>query len=251
MERMREKLHSRTGASMLIALLFFLTAMTVGAVVLASASANAGRGRENRQDQQSYLAVASAAELVKEDIAGRPGTAFTASYQKVVTEYSETWTDAEGNSHTRYWTKTDYREGTAPNVENGKLLEAAESDLGKLYYSVIWNPEIEGNWSGSVPESVPPESMQYSLKFSGDAGTGLPEVTGTLTVVKEEADAKNRSRYTVFVTLEDADGKNPMTLTFPAEAKRATSTQGGNPTITTYTTTVTWDDPQVTRGAES
>ena len=250
MERVREKLHSRTGASLLIALLFFLVAMTVGAVVLTAASANAGRIQKNRQEQQNYLAVASAAELVKEDIAGRPGTAFTASYQKVVTEYSETWTDAEGKSHTRYRTETYYREGTAPSVGNGKLLEAARSDLGKLYYSVIWNPEIWGNWSGSVPEKVPPERIQYSLKLSGDAGAGLPEVTGTLTVIKEEADAKNRSRYTVLVTLQDEDGKNPMTLTFPAEVKRATSTQGGNPTITTYTTTVTWSDPQVTRGAE-
>ena len=144
MERVREKLHSRTGASLLIALLFFLVAMTVGAVVLTAASANAGRIQKNRQEQQNYLAVASAAELVKEDIAGRPGTAFTASYQKVVTEYSETWTDAEGKSHTRYWTETYYREGTAPSVGNGKLLEAARSDLGKLYYSVIWNPEIGG-----------------------------------------------------------------------------------------------------------
>ena len=68
MERIRGKLHSRTGASMLIALLFFLVAMTVGAVVLTAASANAGRVKRNRQEQQNYLAVASAAGLLREDI---------------------------------------------------------------------------------------------------------------------------------------------------------------------------------------
>ena len=70
MERVREKLHSRTGASLLIALLFFLVAMTVGAVVLTAASANAGRIQNNRQEQQNYLAVASAAAM--EAAAWRP-----------------------------------------------------------------------------------------------------------------------------------------------------------------------------------
>ena len=53
MERVREKLHSRTGASLLIALLFFLVAMTVGAVVLTAASANAGRIQKSRREQHS------------------------------------------------------------------------------------------------------------------------------------------------------------------------------------------------------
>ena len=86
MERVREKLHSRTGASLLIALLFFLVAMTVGAVVLTAASANAGRVQKSRQEQQNYLAVASAAELVKEDFVGSPGGSFTDGYRKIVTE---------------------------------------------------------------------------------------------------------------------------------------------------------------------
>ena len=119
MERVRGKLHSRTGASMLIALLFFLVAMTVGAVVLTAASANAGRVTRNRQEQQNYLAVASAAELVKEDIAGAPEAAFTASYDKVVTEYSETWTDDEGNSHTSYKTVTTYQT-KEPKIEESR-----------------------------------------------------------------------------------------------------------------------------------
>lgn len=249
MERIRGKLHSRTGASMLIALLFFLVVMTVGVVVLTAASANAGRVKRNRDEQQKYLAVASAAEMVKEDIVGELRAEFEVAYAKEDKECcEESEPDENGIRHIRYWIETTYRAEKAPTIKNSKLLKMAESDLGELYYSIVWNSEIGRPWVGNEPE-ITPGPMEYSLRFSENTEKNFPEVTGMLKINKEPSDEKNRSRYTIVVTLAAEDGTNAVTMTFPAEVKKKTSSQGGNPTITIYTTTVKWDNPQIIKGA--
>ena len=63
-----KKLKSEKGASSIVALLFFLVAMMVGSVVLASASANAGRASHALKDQQEYYAVESAIDLIRGEI---------------------------------------------------------------------------------------------------------------------------------------------------------------------------------------
>lgn len=58
------------GASMLIALLVFLIAALSGTVALTMASSNAGRYTHERQDQQPYLSVVSAAKLIVNRLEG-------------------------------------------------------------------------------------------------------------------------------------------------------------------------------------
>lgn len=81
MKRMRAKLNSQNGASILIALVFLLLCLTVGSVVLTAATANAGRLRSQRRAQQDYQTVSSAALLVRGQLSG---TSFSA--QTVVTD---------------------------------------------------------------------------------------------------------------------------------------------------------------------
>lgn len=68
MKRMREKLHSRRGLTILMALLFFLVCMLVAASVLMAAVSNAGKLRSNYEQQQKYLALSSAIRLVSGQI---------------------------------------------------------------------------------------------------------------------------------------------------------------------------------------
>ncbi|NCB62072.1 MAG: hypothetical protein EOM52_00410 [Clostridia bacterium] len=68
--RIRAKLHSSSGASMAIALLFLLLCLTVGAVVLTAAASNAGRMSHSRESQQDYLTVSSAARLLRDELEG-------------------------------------------------------------------------------------------------------------------------------------------------------------------------------------
>ena len=64
MNRLKEKLRSEGGASLLIALLVFLLCVLVAATVLAAAVSNAGRARSNRAEQQRYQTLSSAMRLI-------------------------------------------------------------------------------------------------------------------------------------------------------------------------------------------
>lgn len=63
-----KKLRSDSGATVLMALLLVLAAAVVSAVILTAATGAARRLRSDRQAQQDYLAVSSAAELIRDSI---------------------------------------------------------------------------------------------------------------------------------------------------------------------------------------
>ena len=91
MDRAARKLHSDRGASMLLALVFLLICVTVGSSVLMAAASNGGRARSDRQEQQIYLALSSALELVADDLRGAVYTGkvtYTAATDDGVTVYS-------------------------------------------------------------------------------------------------------------------------------------------------------------------
>ena len=69
MKRMVEKLNNTHGASILFALLVFLLCAFAGAAALTAAAANAGRFSHAERDQQQYLSVVSAADLLLEELA--------------------------------------------------------------------------------------------------------------------------------------------------------------------------------------
>lgn len=85
MRKIREKLCSESGASILLALLFFLLCAMVGASVLMAAASNAGKSRSNREEQQKYLTLSSALQLVCDELTAAE---YTAKY-----EYSHIYHD--------------------------------------------------------------------------------------------------------------------------------------------------------------
>lgn len=68
MKRLSKKLRSQSGASILMALLMLLVCCMVAASVLAAAASNAGKARSNRVEQQKYLTLSSAIQLVADEI---------------------------------------------------------------------------------------------------------------------------------------------------------------------------------------
>ena len=62
-----QKLNSRRGASILFAILIFMMCILAGTAALTAASANSGRYAHMKADQQRYLSVASAAQLLTEE----------------------------------------------------------------------------------------------------------------------------------------------------------------------------------------
>lgn len=61
-----KKLKSNVGASMLLALAFFLMCFFVASVVMASASVNASRAMAQKEEQRSYFAIQSAQNMIKD-----------------------------------------------------------------------------------------------------------------------------------------------------------------------------------------
>lgn len=70
----RRKLKSNEGASLMVALLFFVVCATVGSIVLTAATAAAGRMDGLKKNNQEFYALKSAAQVFKKDWAFRPVT---------------------------------------------------------------------------------------------------------------------------------------------------------------------------------
>ena len=70
MNRISKKLKSQSGASLIIALVLLLVCVMVGSVILSSAAGNADKMRKRESEQQEYLALSSAAELIRTSLGG-------------------------------------------------------------------------------------------------------------------------------------------------------------------------------------
>lgn len=90
MRRLREKLHSESGASILLALLLFLVCCMVAASILAAVMSNAGKVRSNQAEQQKYLTLSSAIQFVADEIEGAAYTWKYTVYEWDVTDGSDT-----------------------------------------------------------------------------------------------------------------------------------------------------------------
>ena len=91
---MKNKLKSRSGASITFALLLFLVCAVISSVVIVAGTTAAGRMSQAAQMDQRYYAVTSAAELLKSEIDGK---------EVIVT--SETKAAEDGTSTTEYTAK--------------------------------------------------------------------------------------------------------------------------------------------------
>lgn len=91
MKRLRKKLGSERGASILLALLMLLVCMMVGASVLAAAASNAGKVKSNQTEQQKYLTLSSAVQLVADEL---KEASYTGKYKVWEWEVTTTTTDS-------------------------------------------------------------------------------------------------------------------------------------------------------------
>lgn len=97
MNVIQNKLKSKNGASIFMGLMFLLVCVMVGTVVLVASTASAGKLAEQREREQAYLNVSSAAELIKDRICK---TKYTCTYQpgESATISSPSVVASDGNS---------------------------------------------------------------------------------------------------------------------------------------------------------
>ena len=233
MYMMRRKLNSQSGASIVIALIFFLLCLTVGAVVLTAATANVGRVTRIQNQQQAYFAVRSAAELLLNEIKG------TSFHRR-----TETW-DKEPAG------------GTGPGLVNNEPDFQNSAQIASLMTQIKQDANL-------VFEETKAETHEVKINENG-TDPQLPEVTVTWSMKPDytliffiEIPELN-SKYPYSMTLTIQPTVKPNDGTYVVDWTRTVSGQDseGNPTSKTYhypgtiaykERWVTWQTGTVTKG---
>lgn len=203
MEALRKKWNSDRGASILLAMLFLLVCMMVGASVLMAAASNAGKSDSNKTEQQKYLAVSSAMTMLVDELqtvkyVGKYGYEKTAVMKWVPVldangmpvqatgDDGEPLVDDDGNPVYKQQEVVDYyihtyTRGDIEFIGNGKEWLDAVLPL-RQHFDYVFNnqfkvPESEkipGDWYDykNVISTLPDPGSTYTLTFTGPGGYG-------------------------------------------------------------------------------
>lgn len=126
MNAAQKKLKSRSGATILMALLFFLVAAMVSAVIISAATTATKTLKTRRDNQQAYLTCSSAAEYLRDLLLGKEGYKVVFKHNRIV--------DSEGkvhiNNETRVRSEQAARETSDPAIAVDKLFAQVMSGQG-------------------------------------------------------------------------------------------------------------------------
>ena len=217
-----KKLKNNSGATILMALLLILLAMAVGAAILTAAVSAAHHMKSDREAQQNYLTVSSAAELIRDSIAGD-------KYERTMTETHTANTDEEG--HTTYTVSYS----TNVNYPTG----------------------IMGQWLSACIEDGS-ENVQYAslkdFKDTIEVDLKIDEDT-SLRTVRADFFAQKDGQIQVQLSLKPEEGNTDdcrMTLTMQGTLTQADPEyrSDGDDYSNTYKTTVKWEPQRITKGIE-
>ena len=206
-----KKLKNEQGVTILMALLLVLTAAVVSAVILSAALSAARRVNSDRTAQQNYLAVSSAAELVRDSIR-------TQKYVKTVsTETTVVKDEATGEERTEVEVKT---EEDCPTGLMGAWL-------------------TEGARKNGCTDTV-------TIKLQDET---LPPVKAKFSVTSREAGNRGYDIQIAF-SLVDADDTDDCRMTLRLSGKYSYELDSGYSDKTVETTTIRWEYPAITKGTE-
>ena len=219
-----KKLKNNSGATILMALLLILLAMAVGAAILTAAVSAAHHMKSDREAQQNYLTVSSAAELIRDSIAGD-------KYTRTMTETHTALKDEDGNitgEKVSYSTDVKYPTGIM-----GAWLSACIEDGSKnVQYASLKDFS---------------DTIEVDLKI--DDNTSLRTVTAVFSAQKD-------GKIQVQLSLKPEEGKTDdcrMTLTMQGKLTKeeeSESDSSGDNYSYIYKTTVKWEPQRITKGIE-
>lgn len=189
MHLVRKKLNSQRGASILLALVFFLVCSFVGAVVLGSAVTNAGKIKGQQADQQGYYAVASAARLIRDALAE-----VTCEGQEHFLDYS--CNDADSPVSTGHKDEKAVNYVRAEAHADGKLTELLRAEAERVYRSKT---------EYAPRESFSPRTVTFTVEAE------------EMDTVEVEMTMDEDYTLTFFLRLQDPEkrGEHSMTLLCP------------------------------------
>lgn len=195
-----KKVNSQKGASLAIALLYFLICAMVGSVVLGAASANISHVKLEKRNEGNYLAIMSAAELLKAQLKDCAGEWESDPQIYSAAEHSEV--------------RGELKEAMLNLITFSADGMAVKQELLHDFYQAYLNCQ-DGNRF-----IVDPEKKEVSrLTFELAEGT-MPSVTVMITVTPDYAVLNSRNSQQLHVTADadffiadDAAGQYLMHLT--------------------------------------
>lgn len=217
-----KKLKNNSGATILMALLLILLAMAVGAAILTAAVSAAHHMKSDREAQQNYLTVSSAAELIRDSIAGD-------KYERTMTETHTANTDEEG--HTTYTVSYSTNVNYPTGIMGQWLSACIEDGSENVQYASLKDYK---------------DTIEVDLKIDEDT---------SLRTVRADFFAQKDGQIQVQLSLKPEEGKTDdcrMTLTMQGTLTQADPEyrSDGDDYSNTYKTTVKWEPQRITKGIE-
>ena len=231
----KQKLHEKRGASMVLAMIFLLFCSFIGGSILAAATANGSRIEHQTKDQQAYYSQRSAMFLMADMLTGEDGKGL----QLIITERVVA---NQGEPPIRTITFT------SPSITSteGNMLPA--SCLQKLLFeTVVENYPRNGatpdfsyfDWISPVAYSFAPESGEIQIE-DGLSGVGDELLTAYYSI-------NTTDDYRV--TIDFGPGSYTI-LTMDSTIGRGTPkvVTVGETSTTTTTTIIHWSLPNIQKG---
>ncbi len=207
-----KKLKNEQGVTILMALLLVLTAAVVSAVILSAALSAARRVNGDRTAQQNYLAVSSAAELVRDSID-----------QMRYTETTTTTYERDEKSEGYVQTGSSSTEKLPTGLMGDWLTDGAQNG-GCTDTITITLPD----------ETLPPVKASFSMTGRGEGNQGYDiQIAFSLT------DAGNAD-----------DCRMTLRLGGIVDESTSTFTDGNTGQSRIDRLTITWGNPKITKGVE-
>lgn len=246
MDGLRKKWSSSRGASILMALLFLLVCMMVGASVLMAAASNAGKVKSNRDEQQRYLTLSSALTLLCDELeqvkyVGKYSYKGTPVYRD---EPKEDGTPESVYDHTDHVYKQKQGELRDKNGQWGLMIAVPlQNDLDAIfakseppeYFQVPAGQRVPvDNYTYDKRSAIQTGPYTLTLTAGADANTygGLAEPVTVVVTVGDDgglvltASLKNHPEYIMEAVLTTTDKlENCLVLTCPAKETEVNETQ--------------------------
>ena len=235
-----KKVKNNSGATILMALLLILLATAVGAAVLTAAVSAARHLRSDREAQQNYLTVSSAAELIRDSINGQTyGRTLTKHYKYVET------TDDDGK------VTGDYVHDYTDIVQT-----PSDGEIGGVMGA--WLADCVADKSEITKDFASFKKCEDTITVTVDTGDGgLRPVRAKFLAVPRADSEKQEDAYSdiqVELSLAPENGKTEddcrMTLTMQGTLTKTDQEyrSDGNDYSHIYKTTVTWGSPKIAKG---
>lgn len=274
MKQISRKLRSKTGASMLIAILFMMFCLFVGGSVLAAATANGSRVA-HMSDQQDFLNQRSAANLIADEIdGGKLVSDLTLTVEDIYCNY-QPLKHLDGGG----WEVDDSR---VPSQERTITFEAPFTDTKQMtvmqrlmYETAVCRYLMEHNIDLSVTTVTLKNFWYNDAQISGLSwypySSGEPQIQGQLDISgKINGESQNFTSYKAYFTSGDQENIYDFLVTFddsqmtvtadaymstteiPRPVERVEHATKGfvEISVTNTRTYITWDWAYIEKGGE-